>query len=183
VIGFDPLAGELRFEVTTPLLFANLLRWLSPEAFRQVEISAGRVGLASATLNPKENADHIRVEDEAGRAVPFTVREQTLQLFASRPGVVRVTSDSGERVLSLTLPDVAEYEWKPPANVAQGLPPSARWLRTALDLWKWLALLGAVGLFTEWMLYGRQRTLRWRGPVAAQPGVSRAAREREVVSK
>ena len=34
VIGFDPLEGDLKFELTTPLLFADLLRWLSPEAFR-----------------------------------------------------------------------------------------------------------------------------------------------------
>lgn len=44
VVGFDPLAGQLKFEVTTPLLFANLLRWLSPALFRNGKSSPGTWG-------------------------------------------------------------------------------------------------------------------------------------------
>ena len=54
VIGFDPLQGDLKFELTTPLLFADLLRWLSPEAFRLLELSAGQVGAASVPLDAHE---------------------------------------------------------------------------------------------------------------------------------
>ncbi len=64
------------------------------------------------------------MSDERGFAVPFTVRDQTLQLFASRPSIVRIVSDDRERILSLTLPDVAEFRWKPPA--AHGGRPSCR---------------------------------------------------------
>ena len=107
VMGFDPLSGQLRFEVTTPLLFANLLRWLSPEPFKTVDATAGRVGPASVMLDASERADRIRVTNERGFAVPFTVREQNLQLFASRPSIIHVASDDRERLLSLTLPDLA----------------------------------------------------------------------------
>ena len=60
VMGFDPLSGQLRFEVTTPLLFANLLRWLSPEPFKTVDATASRVGPASVILDASERAARIR---------------------------------------------------------------------------------------------------------------------------
>ncbi len=183
VIGFDPLAGQLRFEVTTPLLFANLLRWLSPEAFRTLDLTAGRVGAATVTLDPSERADRIHVSDENGFAVPFTIRDRTLQLFASRPSMVRIVSDDRERVLSLTLPDIADVEWKPPANTPAGLPRASRFMPAAIDLWHLLALLGAVGLFVEWMLFGRRRVLKLRKAATAAPRRTAPERERELVSK
>jgi hypothetical protein len=185
VIGFDPLNGELKFQVTTPLLFADLLRWLSPDAFRTLDLSAGRVGAVNVTLEPSERADRIRVSDNDGFAVPFTIRSQTLQLFASRPGVVRVLSDDRERVLSLTLPDVAEFEWKPPAGAAHDIPPVSSFVGGAIDLWKWLALCGAACLLVEWFLYGRQRNFGLRKPIkAGTPATkSESAKARELVSK
>ncbi|HZQ56142.1 MAG TPA: BatA and WFA domain-containing protein [Bryobacteraceae bacterium] len=155
-IGFDPFNGDLRFEVTTPLLFANLLQWLAPESFRELDGLADHVGAATIALNPQEAAAHLRVTDQQGFAVPFTVRAQTLQLFTPRPSVVRVVSNNRERVLSLTLPDVAEIEWHPPQTAKSGLPPVTR-TAAALDLWKWFAVLGAICLFVEWVLFGRER--------------------------
>jgi von Willebrand factor type A domain/Aerotolerance regulator N-terminal len=183
VIGFDPFRGQLRFEVTTPLLFANLLRWLSPESFRTVDAVAGRVGAATVTLDPSERADRIRVTDERGFAMPFTVRAQSLQVFASYPSIVHVSSDDRERVLSLTLPDVAEFEWKPAANSASGLPVPARFRPGAKDLWQWLALLGGVGWFIEWMLYGGRQVPIWRKPAPRRNGRPTPERERELVGK
>jgi hypothetical protein len=70
VIGFDPLEGDLKFELTTPLLFANLLRWLSPEAFRMLELSAGQVGACE------------RVSWRAGKQRPHPCNRQT-RLYGS----------------------------------------------------------------------------------------------------
>ena len=164
VIGFDPLAGELKFEVTTPLLFANLLRWLAPEALRTVELSAGRVGTATVPLDIRDRPEQIRVIDEKGFAVPFSVHAHSLQLFVSNPGVIRAFSEDREHILSLTLPDVAEYEWKPPATIARDLPSSRNFAASAIDLWKWLALTGAGCLLLEWLLYGRERRVGVRRP-------------------
>jgi hypothetical protein len=183
VIGFDPLSGQLRFEVTTPLLFANLLRWLSPEPFKTVDVTAGRVGAATVMLDASERADRIRVTNERGFAVPFTVREQNLQLFASRPSIIHVASDDRERLLSLTLPDVAELEWKPTANSASGLPGPARFGPGAKDVWRWLALFGALGLFIEWILFGQRRVPTWRKPVHTRDRRSTTEREQELVGK
>ena len=54
VVGFDPLHGSLRFELSTPLLFANLLHWLEPESFRSLELTASAVGSAAVALDAKE---------------------------------------------------------------------------------------------------------------------------------
>jgi hypothetical protein len=171
--------------VTTPLLFANLFRWLSPEAFRTLEVTAGRVGAASVTLDPNERADQIHVTDENGLRVPFTVRDRNLQLFASRPSVVRIDSEDRERVVSLTIPDVAEFEWKPVAKTATGLPPAAKFLPASVDLWQWLAVLGGLCIFAEWMLFGRNRMFRRRGatPAGSARLSAEGARDRELVSK
>jgi hypothetical protein len=172
VMGFDTLSPELKFEITTPLLFANLLHWLSPESFRTIELSAGSVGGASVTLDPSERPDRIRVTDAQGVPVPFTVRSHALQFFASRPTIAHVVSDDRERVLSLTLPDVAEKEWSPAAEVTRDLPPLSGFLPNAVDLWKWLAFAGALCLLAEWILFGQQRSVRFGKKAAAGPPAS-----------
>jgi hypothetical protein len=183
VIGFDPFSGELRFRVTTPLLLANLLRWLRPEAFQHWEISARQVGAATLPLEPDEEPEHIRIVDERGLAVPFAIRNHTLQLFVSHPSVIRVSSEHHQRVLSLTLPEVAAYDWKISSAAAKGVP-AARLGQSSLDLWKWLALAGALGLSIEWLLFGprkrrviapSRRMPEWRRPINE--------REKELVSE
>jgi hypothetical protein len=191
VIGFDPLEGQLKFEATTPLLFANLLHWLSPEAVRLLDVTAAPVGAATVTLDPGERSrgplqkqpESLRVTDDRGAAVPFTVRDQTLQLFASRPSIVHIRSGDRERVLSLTLPDLADFEWKPPGNAASGLPAIARFTQRAVDLWKWLAVLGGLGLFAEWILFGSSYILRRGKPIPPRHPLKSPQGERELVSK
>lgn len=173
VVGFDPLTPALKFEVTTPLLFANLLHWLSPESFRTLELNAASVGAASVTLDPSEDAKGLRVTDAQGIAVPFTVRSRALQFFASRPTVVHVVSADRERILSLTLPDVAEVQWTPGEGVTRDMPSASRLLPAAVDLWKWLAVAGALCLLAEWILFGRQRG----SPIGAMFGKKAPARE------
>ena len=156
VIGFDPLAEQLRFTLTTPLVFANLLGWLSPEAFRTLDISADRVGAASVILDADEDPKTVQVADVKGFAVPFTLRERNLQVFVSQPDIIRIVSENRERVLSLTLPDVVRDQWKP-EKVTTGLPYRWNFISTATDLWKLLACLGGLGLAAEWFLFGGGR--------------------------
>ena len=191
VIGYDPLDGQLKFEATTPLLFANLLHWLSPEAVRMLDVTAAPVGAATITLDAGEQRpgalpdgrERMRITDNSGVPVPFTVRDRTLQLFASRPSIVHIASADRERVLSLTLPDVADFEWKPPENAALGLPLPARFTPGAVDLWKWLAVLGGLGLLLEWILFGRSYILKRRKPTSGRPAFKMPERERELVSR
>lgn len=182
IIGFDPLTTDLRFQVTTPLLFAGLMRWLSPEAFQPADVIAAHVGAATVNLDPGERIDGIRITDEVGSDIPFTARGRTLQLFTARPSIVNIASQNRHSILSLTLPEIADVKWAVPATVAEGLPPAAGVLPSAVDLWKWLAVLGAITLAAEWALYGRRRGAvkilrRSRGPVSDHD------RFRKVVSK
>jgi hypothetical protein len=99
----------------------------------------------------------VRVTDQNGSPVPFTVRDHAIQLFAVRPGIIRISSPGRERVLSLSLPDIADITWNPPLGAIEGLPPAIDFLSSVVDLWKWLATLAAVVLLIEWFLYGRRR--------------------------
>jgi hypothetical protein len=181
VIGFDPMNGPLRFEVSTPLLFANLLRWLEPESFRTFQLTAGAVGLASVPLDAKESEQKLKVVDDRGFTVPFTVRSGILQLYTARPSVVRILSNDRERVLSLTLPGMAEFAWQPPPATPRTLARTDWFGPSAVDLWKWLAALGAIGLLVEWLFFGQQRPLRrWHHAERSEP--HRSSRE-ELVGK
>jgi hypothetical protein len=185
VIGYDPLDGQLKFEASTPLLFANLLRWLSPEAIRLLDITAAPVGAAALTLDPGErtSGERLRITDHNGAAVPFTVRDQTIQLFVSRPSIVHITSGDRERLLSLTLPNVAGFQWKAPKNASSGLPSVVQLTPDAVDLWKWLAILGALGLLAEWTLFGSAHVVKRGKPIATRRPFNTPERERELVLK
>lgn len=59
VIGFDPFAKPLRFQLATPLLVANLLHWLAPGAFDSVkEVEAAPYGSGPADAQLPAVAQH-----------------------------------------------------------------------------------------------------------------------------
>jgi hypothetical protein len=84
---------------------------------------------------------------------------------AGKSTTVRMIAGNREYVYSLTLPELGELKWRPPKDVPQGVPRFADGWRPATELWPWLALLGAAGLITEWILYGRfSRRMARRAP-------------------
>jgi uncharacterized protein YegL len=159
VFGFHPALSGMRYELATPLLFANLLRWVSPEIFRQWEIAGGSVGTVKLQLDPAGAPADVTVVSEDGSPVPFTWHEGTLEFFAGRPGGVRVLAGDREYVYSLTLPQLWDGKWEPPAGTRRDLPSWPQIAEGSTDLWPWLAIAGGVGLLVEWLLYGRF----WRG--------------------
>jgi hypothetical protein len=183
LIGFDPLAGEARLDVTTPLLFANLLGWISPDVFRSVVISAQPIGSLTVTLDAGERAEEVRITNEQGSPVPFITAKQKLDLFTSAPETLRVTSGLRERVFSVTVPDLAPFEWKPPTRTATGPLHRPGFERSPIDLWRWLAILGGLGLATEWILFGRQRVFKRQPQQHAAAHPSTTQKERELVLK
>lgn len=166
VLGFHPVRSGMKYQLTTPLLFANIIRWMAPDAFRSWELTAGTVGTVDVELESEIDPNTIRVQTEEGRPLPFTVEGKTLRFFDGAPGVVRVLTGDRELVYSLTLPQPGDAVWKP-ANVKLGLPPRAPIGPTSHDLWQWLALAGAAGLLADWILYGRMdRRVRAAGGAA-----------------
>jgi hypothetical protein len=161
-MGFHPVRSSMKYELATPLLIANILRWMAPETFRGLEVQAGTVGTVNVPLEKGTDAASIHVLTEDQRPLPFTVESGVLRLFAGAPGTVRVQMGDRELVYSLTLPDVGEAAWRAPANVRHGVPRGFGASVAATDLWPWLAVLGGIGLLVDWLLFGRKRTLRLR---------------------
>ena len=157
VLGFHPVLSGMRYELATPLLFANLLRWVAPEIFRQREITGGSVGSVKLVMDQETAPADVKVTGEDGAPVPFTLRDRTLNFFSGTPGGVRVVAGDREYLYSLTLPEIGDTKWQPPAEAHQGVPRFQQILEASSDLWPWLALAGGLGLLAEWLMYGRYR--------------------------
>lgn len=171
VLGFHPVLTGMRYELSTPLLFANLLRWIAPEIFRRYEVAGGSVGAVKLMMDQDTAAKDVKVTADDGSAVPFTVRDRTLNFFSGAPGGVKVVAGDREYIYSLTLPELWESKWTPPPEAHLGVPKFSQILESSTDLWPWLALAGALGLLAEWVLYGRFR----RGMMRTKPVPIRAA--------
>jgi hypothetical protein len=169
VIGFQPLAGAIKYELATPLLIANILRWISPETFRRWEVQAGTVGTVNVPIDASTDPATVHVITEDQQQLPFTIDGDNLRFFSGAPGTVRVLTGERESVYSLTLPDPGDTPWRPAANVRRGIPRSSAIQASATDLWPWFAVLGGIGLLIDWLLFGRSRAFRLRaGKVAAR---------------
>ena len=180
VLGFHPGRTGMRYTLATPLLFANLVRWASPEIFRRSEFSATSVGAIQLVLDQTEEPSAIKVSADDGKPVPFTLSGRTVGFFAGAPGNVRVVAGDREYDYSLTLPELAETRWTPPSGARRGLPHFAAAAEAVTDIWPLLALLGGVALIAEYLLFARFR--RARGSVRPLPIRTRraAARPAEV---
>ena len=156
-IGFHPMRSAMRYELATPLLFANILHWMAPDNFRSWELVAGSVGTVSLALSSEAEGAGAQVISSDAHLLPFTVQGRTLRFFAGRPGTVRVLSGGREQVHSLTLPAVADGVWEAPANVRRGIPRATNRAASSREVWYWLALLGGLGLLAEWLLFAPLR--------------------------
>ncbi len=154
VLGFHPLRAGMKYELATPLLFANIIRWIAPDVFRSWELTAGTVGTVDAELDTETDPSMIHVVTEDGKTLPFSVQGKNVRFFAADAGMVRVLTGDRELVYSLTLPQPGDAVWKP-SQGKRGLPARAPLESSARDIWQWLALLGAIGLLIDWILFGR----------------------------
>jgi hypothetical protein len=164
VFGFHPALSGMRYELATPLLFANLLRWIAPDTFHRPEIGVGSVGIVKLVMDRETGArlgpGDVKITEEDGSPLPFTLRDRTLNFFAGSPGSVRVLAGDREYLYSLTLPQLWDKKWTAPAEARQGIPRFARIFEPSSDLWPWLALGGGAGLLAEWLLFGSARRAR-----------------------
>ena len=155
VFGFNPGRSALRYELAAPLLFANIFQWMAPEIFRRAELNGDSAGGVNVTLDPGMDASAVRVLGEGDTVLPFTVQGRSLRFFGGVRGIVRVLAGDKEMVYSLSLPDVAEAKWTPPKGVKRGIPKFGAMEASSRDIWQILALLGALCLLAEWVIYGR----------------------------
>lgn len=156
-IGFHPARGAMQYELATPLLIANALRWMNPASYRRFELQAGTVGTTSVPI--AANSTGIHVLNEANAELPYSIEGDTLRFFSGAPGTVRVQTGDRELVYSLTLPALADASWTVPRGVSTGIPPKTFSESAATDIWPWLAIVGALGLLADWILFGRNRAI------------------------
>ncbi len=173
VLGFHPVRSGMKYELATPLLFANILRWMAPDIFRSWELTAGTVGTVDVALETEADPSTIRVITEDGKPVPFTVQGRGLRFFAGAPGIVRVLTGDRELVYSMTLPQPGDAIWKP-SQAKRGIPRNIPREPAARDIWQWLAIAGALGLAIDWIFYGRKRSSA-PIPTVARPDAWRKA--------
>jgi hypothetical protein len=155
VMGFHPGRSDLRYDLMTPLLLANVFRWFEPDVFRAYDLHGGSAGSVSTALDADVDPATVKVVGEHGE-LPFTVQGQAIRFFAGVPQTVRVISSGREQVHSLSLPEVAPTAWEPPRSAFRGIPGGIE-QAISRDLWQYLAVLGGIGLLVEWLLYGRAR--------------------------
>ena len=105
-----------------------------------------------------------------GRELPFTMHDRTVRFFSGAPDRVRVITDAGEQVHSLSLPELGTATWEPPATARRGLPGRFETVLSR-DIWQLLALIGVGCLIAEWLLYGKSAA-RKRTTASAEPQVS-----------
>ena len=159
-LGFHPLNSNMKYDLATPLLLANLLRWLMPDLFQNNDVQAGTVGTVAAAVESGTDPESIQVLDENQRPLPFSVQGNRLMFFSGSPSVVRVRTGIHETSYSLSLPNVSGVAWKPPAGVLTGIPRSGATSTGQPLLWPWLALAGALGFLIDWLMFGESRIRR-----------------------
>jgi hypothetical protein len=162
VFGFHPSLTSMRYELATPLLFANSLRWFAPEVFRSRELSTQPVGTVNVALDSSMDPATLKVVREDGTPVPFTVEGKSLHFYSGAPGIVRVVNGDRESIYSLSLPEMGDTKWKAPADAKRGMPSFRENIQAVHDTWRIFAILGALGLVIEWLLYGRMERVMVR---------------------
>jgi hypothetical protein len=167
LFGFHPVEEGTENHLAIPLLFANIVRWISPDLFRLAEVVASPPGLIEVQTPAGVGRDQIEVTSQEIRDLPYTLVDGRMRLFASRRGTVRITLPGQELVYSFNLPEAGEARWRPPAGARQGVPPPAPASPLGWPLWPWLAALGAAGLIVEWIWFGRRPVVA--APAAAAP--------------
>jgi hypothetical protein len=154
-VGFDLLDQKLQGKLSTPLLFANIVRWFAPDVFRSQAVQASSPGLIEWEMPPVREQDVQVVSPEDGQ-IPWRMVENRLRFFAGRPGVVTIRTPEQESRLGLTLPEVGDARWEPPEGTLRGVPPPAPGaLLAGVELWPWLSLLALGILAVDWRFYGR----------------------------
>ena len=144
VLGFHPALSPMRYELSTPLLYANLLRWMAPEIFRRWELTAGSVGTVKVAAGCRcAAARPCACCATTAAPCPSRCAANRSNFSAVSPGAVRVLAGDREYVYSLTLPQLWESKWDGPAGNAARYPAILRrWVGEAPTFgsgWRWRA--------------------------------------------
>ncbi len=165
--GFDLADEAVRNHLATPLLFANALAWLEPEAFQTGTVETRPPGLVSFAAGGYSRGQ-VDVRKADGQPVPWVLTDDALRLYAGQRGQYLVTTPDRRAVLHLNLPDIAPETWEPGDEVLRGLPPAGAATAPPVVLWPWLAFAAGIVLMLDWIWFGRGRR-SGLAPVSPEP--------------
>ena len=76
----------MKYELATPLLIANMLRWMAPDVFRSREVQAGTVGTVNVPVEKGTDAAAFAWSRRMPSRLPFTIEDNVLRFFCGRAG-------------------------------------------------------------------------------------------------
>ncbi len=160
VLAFDPGAPGSRYELSSPLAFANILRWMNPESFLQLDVNVQSAGSVSAPIDSPVGPGDVKITRDDGSAIPFTLDHHTLRFFDGARENVRVQGPNRESSYALTLPEMWDVKWQPPVQALRGLGSRHAMAPKHSELWPWLAALGTLLLAADWVVFSGIRRNR-----------------------
>ena len=158
----------MRYELATPLLFANLLRWVSPEIFRRWEISGGSVGTVKLAMDRGHRGERRQGDGRRRRRrCRSPCATARCNFFSGAPGRCGWLAGDREYLYSLTLPQLWDTQMGASRRMrTQGIP---RFSAGAGSVDRCVAVAGVRRrrscLLAEWLLYGRFRRGGLRRPL------------------
>jgi hypothetical protein len=154
MLGFDPVDDKVRYEVTTPLLFINLVRWLTAQSIAPTQIAVDHAGAAQIDLADGETLEDIQVMRGGITGTPLLDRDRQVHLFAVQPVSLRFFHQGRKQELAIALPEIAEKQWRPASS--QLAEPAPHGTLKPGSLWRWLIVLGLAAMLLEWWLFGKK---------------------------
>jgi hypothetical protein len=154
VFGFDLADPGVRNHLAAPLLFANAVAWLEPDAFQTGTVEARSPGVISFDA-PGYRREQVTVTSTDGESVPWVLSNDSVRFYADRPGQYRVATPDSRATLHLSLPEIAVKTWEPSDDVLRGVPPASAASVSGIVLWPWLAFIAGLLLLLDWVWFGR----------------------------
>ena len=172
VVTFDLHDSDLPLQVTFPILFSNLLNYLSPpNAF---DAPNGIVPNQGITIQPEPGVEGIAIAAPSGQVYsPLLDNGSVFFQETGELGVYAVSYLPGDQypaetfAVNLFAPEESKIE--PATDIRIGLSAVQPQQENELgnrELWTWLAALALVFLLMEWWVYHRRQGsggLSWEG--------------------
>lgn len=171
VITFNLHDSDLPLQVAFPILFANIIQYLSPTS--AFDANADLLPGDYLAIRPDPSIEALQITAPSGNAFHYTPSEEGIFFSeTSEPGIYEVNyMGAGEQsadffAVNLFAPEESDIE--PAQSIRVGKNEIPRTAETALgkhDLWPWLAAGGLLFLIAEWGIYHRSfsRLTGWRG--------------------
>ncbi|HEU4751478.1 MAG TPA: hypothetical protein VFU47_00120, partial [Armatimonadota bacterium] len=157
-VGFPLLKSEFPLRVAFPIFFNNLVQWLAARPGRTEGLQLRTAQTAPIEVPP--TAKEVTVTDPDGHREKVPV-EGRIAYYGNteRRGVYEVEGAGPKQEFAVNLLSRDESQTQPQDQIRFGrrsLAADAGTVRTAREVWRWLALLAVLVLAVEWWVFHRR---------------------------